>query len=85
MRERYAEQFGEGLLFLDEEQFDQAILGVAERCAFGPVMVYDAAKVIALLAEDGLNEDEAREHFEYNVAGTYMGEYTPLFLYRLEQ
>ena len=44
------------------------------------VACYDRAKCIEILTRDGMNEDEAEEYFEFNVAGAYVGKYTPLFL-----
>lgn len=80
LRELYAELFGEDLLFLDPaEQFDTCILGVAERCGLGPVVLYDADKVIQALVDEGMPEDDALEHFYHNIVGAYMGEKTPLF------
>lgn len=81
VREQYAEQFGDELLFLDPpEMFDACIAGVAERCAFGPAVVYYTAKVLDALVASGLDEESAQEHFEFNILGAYVGEHTPLFL-----
>lgn len=80
-REQIAEQFGEDILLLDPaEQFDQCIVGVAHRCGMDPVAVYDEAKVINALVDAGMTPDEACEWFDFNIAGAYVGEKTPLFL-----
>jgi hypothetical protein len=79
-------------LFLDG--FDDAIIGISERINFGPVVNYDKDKIIEILAKDmEPDEDSIDEHggdvesakifmaieyFEYNVAGAYVGEHTPL-------
>jgi hypothetical protein len=64
--------------------FERAIVGVASRCAMKHVVVYDRAKCIDILVErDGLSYEEAVEHFDFNVAGSYVGERTPLFLEKL--
>ena len=79
-------------LFLDG--FDDAIIGISERINFGPVVNYDKGKIIEILAKDmEPDEDTIAEHdgdvesaktfmaieyFDYNVAGSYMGEHTPL-------
>lgn len=77
VRDQLAE-IDDELLFLDPpETFDACVLGVGYRCGQDPVVVYDEDKVIEAL---GLPEDEAREYFEFNVAGAYVGPRTPIFL-----
>ncbi len=69
------------LLFADG--YDDAILGIVERDGV-PLVVYDTARIIKLLrTRDRMSRDEAEEFFEYNVAGAWMGEQTPLFLRRI--
>jgi hypothetical protein len=68
------------LLFADG--FDEAILGVAERCGSPLVVVYDYDKCVESLMKDGMNEDEADEWMGFNVTGAYVGERTPWFLRR---
>ena len=67
----------DGILLADG--FDDAFIGVGHRCAALPIAVYDMAKVIEILARD-MSLDEAVEYFEYNVAGSWVGEQTPLFV-----
>jgi len=77
--------------------FDEAIIGVAERINLGPVAAYSVEKIIEILIpqielteeellldsdeQDGLKYSMAMEHFEYNIKGAWMGEYTPVFIY----
>lgn len=71
------------LLFVNGH--DDAIIGIVERDGI-PLVVYDTAKIINLLrTRDRMSRDEAEEFFEYNVAGTWMGEQTPLFLRRIRR
>ena len=77
-------------LFLDG--FDDAIIGISERINFGPLVNYDKGKIIEILAKDMEPDEEdldgrdvedvkiemALEYFDFNVAGAYMGEYTPI-------
>lgn len=80
-RELLAEQFGEELLFIDPpEQFDSCIIGIAQRYGMDLVVAYDQAKVINALIDDGMDQDEAIEWFEFNIAGSYVGDRTPVFL-----
>jgi len=80
IREHLNDMF-EGLLFLSEREFDEAILGVAERIGMSPIVAYDTAKIIDILCErDGMEGDEAAEFFEFNIAGAYVGDRTPIFI-----
>ncbi len=84
IRENLNDMF-EGLLFLSEPEFDVAILGVAERIGMSPIVAYDTAKIIDILCErDGMEGDEAAEYFEFNIAGAYVGDRTPIFIARIE-
>ena len=59
--------------------YDKAIAGVVwdgERTR----VVYTTEKILSILMEDGMPYDEASEFFDFNVAGAYMGVYTPLYL-----
>ena len=63
--------------------FDDAIVGVAERCAQPALVVYDIERCISILmTRDGMTEDAARECFDFNTLGAWVGEMTPLFLTR---
>ena len=70
----------EGLLFLDPERFDAAIVGVTERIGNLPTVCYSKDKVLAILMEDGMDWEEAGEYYNFNIVGAYMGDYTPTFL-----
>lgn len=67
-----------GLLLVDG--FDAAFLGIGQRCGQPDVAVYDRARCLQILVAQGATLDEATEHFEFNVAGAWVGECTPLFL-----
>ena len=62
------------------EGFDEAIAGVVwdgERTR----VVYDTELILELLmGRSEMSYEEAVEYFDYNIAGSYMGEYTPLYL-----
>jgi len=73
---------------LQVDGFDEAVIGYAEVwSASGEqqhVMAYDRDKCIDILVErDGMEWPEAREYFEFNVTGTYVGEMTPVFVSRV--
>jgi hypothetical protein len=77
----WIDSFNEEALLADG--LEEAIIGVAERCSKPALVVYDARRCIALLMErHGLDEDEALEFFHFNTLGAWVGEGTPLFLWR---
>jgi hypothetical protein len=64
--------------------FDEAVIGIS----FGanPVAVYSVQKVIDILVDqDEMDISDAIEHFEYNIAGSYLGEKTPIFVYDVQE
>ena len=74
-----AEEWDTELLFLSEDEFDEAIIGVAERIGEEPVVAYDTTKVVEILSRS-MSVDEAYEYFDYNILGAYVGDKTPLFI-----
>ena len=61
--------------------FEDAIVGICERFGAVPVVAYDRDKCIEILMDrDGMEDEEAVEYFEFNVAGSYVGDGTPVFL-----
>lgn len=60
--------------------FDDCVIGIAEQFSSGPILVYDRDKVLAKLMQEDLSEEDAWEHFYYNIAGTWAGDRTPIFV-----
>jgi len=82
-REEIAEH-NEEALFCDG--FDEAIIGYAERINLGPVAAYDVNKIIeTLMTRDGMSHEEAVEYFYYNIHGAWMGENTPVYIFKEEE
>jgi hypothetical protein len=80
LREYLGSMF-DGLLFLSEPEFDQAIVGLADRIGMSTVVVYDTSKIIDILCErDGMDREAATEYYEFNILGAYVGEQTPMFI-----
>ncbi len=79
IREELAGEWDTELLFLMEEEFDDAIIGVAERIGDEPVVAYDTTKIVEILSRS-MSVDEAYEFFEFNILGAYVGDKTPLFI-----
>lgn len=69
----------EDMLFADG--YDEALIGYIEGAGTCTVAVYDKWKVIEIMINrDGMTEEDALDHFYYNVVGSYVGENTPVFL-----
>ena len=62
--------------------FEDAYLGHTEPAPSRQVCaVYDHAKCIRILIEDGLTAENAYEHMSFNVTGAWCGEHTPIFIH----
>jgi hypothetical protein len=68
----------EGLVLMTG--YDDCIAGVVSRYGQPDIVCYDLAKVLAKLVADGMSEEEAREFFEFNQLGAWMGDATPCFI-----
>jgi hypothetical protein len=73
----------ETVIFLEPSEFDAAIVGVVREFGRPARIAYSAPHVIALFCAGGMSYEEAVEYFEFNVAGAYMGETTPAFVYHM--
>ena len=74
------------LLFMTEECYDAAIVGVTTSCCGTKneyQVVYDYEIVIQVNIDQGMSELEAIEYFEANQGGAYVGEQTPIFINRI--
>ncbi len=60
--------------------FDEAIIGYVENHHHATVVVYDSEKCIRILMGDDMDWEGAREYFEFNTLGAYVGEHGPLFM-----
>jgi hypothetical protein len=64
--------------------FEDALIGVAERCSQPALAVYDTARCLQILQQrDGMTAEEAAEYFSFNTLGAWAGEHSPLYLTRL--
>lgn len=71
------------ILLLDG--LDDAYIGIVEGINRRPLALYGVKECIDTFIKDGMSEDEAFEHFEYNVKGAYVGNYTPIFLNNMDE
>jgi hypothetical protein len=67
----------EGIIVFDG--LDEAFIGVG-RSFNKPVACYSRDMIIELLMSDGMSDLEADEYFEFNIAGSYLGEQTPVII-----
>jgi len=75
----HLEEDDSGVLLMDGH--DDAFVGLAPRTFNGPLCaVYDIDKILRRLMSDGMSEEEAFEFFDFNIAGGWVGERTPILL-----
>ncbi len=66
------------MLFADG--YDDALIGYTD----SGVAVYCIEDIIMIMVnEEEMTEEDALDHFYYNVAGSYVGEYTPIYIHEL--
>jgi hypothetical protein len=69
---------GDELVFADG--YDDAIIGVSYVRGVAVVVYSEELVIRALVTRDGMSLDEAREYFDFNVAGAHVGDQTPVFV-----
>ena len=57
--------------------FNDALIGVTSK----NLAVYDIDKCIEVLMKQGMDAEDAREYFYFNVEGSYMGDKTPIYIH----
>lgn len=58
--------------------FDDAAVGIVERCGQPPIVVYDYNAAAKILHErDGMTLEEARDYLDFNCVGAWVGPSTP--------
>jgi hypothetical protein len=62
--------------FLKADGFDDAVIGLDEPSLR---LIYSVKKIIDILIGEGMTEEDALEHFYYNVSGGYVGDQTPVW------
>ena len=65
--------------------FESAFLGVCRRFGQDSLAAYDYDKCMEVLQKrDGMTASESHEFMEFNVIGAYVGDFTPIFIHRLD-
>jgi hypothetical protein len=86
IRDQILEDYGEDaetMLFADG--FDDAIVGVGNVFGGKLCAIYDTDLIVKQCMKDGMKYDEALEFFDFNIAGAYVGEQTPIFIHKIER
>jgi hypothetical protein len=65
---------------LSADGYDDCIIGMCHVFGRPPLIAYDRGKIIKKLMSDGMTVEEAEEYFEYNIAGSWVGENTPVYI-----
>jgi hypothetical protein len=81
-REDISEYVDDEALTMDG--FDSAIMGIAVKPCQNTVVAYDFELLVKQCEADGMSYDEAIEYIDYNIAGAYMGEGTPIIIRKLD-
>lgn len=75
-----AEEQDMTLMFMDG--YDDCVIGLATTFGNDGSVAYSVDKIInKLIEQDNMSSDEAYEFFDFNMAGAYVGEKTPVFVY----
>lgn len=65
------------------DQFDQAIVGIGRRSQGETAVVYDYEKCVKILMKTNKwSRFDAVEWMEFNVVSAWLGDSTPIFLYK---
>ena len=65
---------------LEADGLEDALIGVGWQFSQA-LMVYSVKKVLEILmTRDGMSHEEAREFYEFNIVGAYVGPGTPVFV-----
>ena len=63
------------------DEFDDCLIGITDSLSGQPTACYSSRMIIEKLMNDrGIDFDEAYEHFNFNIFGSYLGETTPIFI-----
>lgn len=76
----YMDEYVDEYLRLEpREDFDACIVGVSRRFN-DTVLLYSTQKILDMLVAQGMEPEDADEHFEFNIVGGWLGSGTPIFL-----
>jgi hypothetical protein len=64
--------------FLKADGLDSAVIGFDEQ---SERLIYSVSKIMEILMSDGMTDEDALDHYYYNIAGAYVGEKTPIYCF----
>ena len=68
------------------DRLNEAIIGVGGRCGMDEVFIYSYDKILdILMTEDEMTERDAIDYIEYNIAGCWVGDMTPILVRSLDE
>lgn len=71
---------GEDETILLADGLEHAFMGIGRQFTH-PIAIYSYKKTIKILMRDHkMNREQAEEYFDYNIAGAFVGDQTPVFL-----
>ena len=62
--------------------FDEAIAGICRKAGHEDCILYDEDKVLKILMEDGMSEEDAIKHYEYSVIQAFVEGEPPAFFFK---
>lgn len=62
--------------FLKADGFDDAIIGIDDHSMR---LIYSVSKCIEILMDEGMSDEDAWDHFNFNTKCAYVGEQTPIW------
>ena len=65
--------------WLKADGFDDCVIGIVHSFSGEAILAYDYHKIIKKLRKN-MSEEEAIEHFNFNIVGAYMGKNTPIYI-----
>lgn len=78
--EDFVDLYAEPEETLKADGFDDAIIGIDSKQR----MVYSIEKILQILQDDDMSQEDALEHFYYNIDGSYVGDYTPIYIWEYD-
>lgn len=70
---------GEDETILLADGLESAFMGIGRQFTH-PVAIYSYKKTIKALMRSGMDREQAEEYFDFNIAGAFVGDNTPVFL-----
>ena len=64
--------------FLKADGLDGAVIGFDEK---SERLIYSVTKIMEILMSEGMSDEDALDHYYYNIAGAYVGEKTPIYCF----